>query len=204
MFIFGWTSPPTVMPGGGNWVGPCSAGIPFGFGSECQTSCRRADDLLTRSYSSGRAVFLCKRVHHRRVPGIRRVCARREDRHPFRARRCDPALHLRHVPQPRQRMGSVRLGLYLLRSREYSRSSVASVDKWLTFPWRRRLADPDSVLLLPVREGHPRQVEARGVRSRCPGRCRVGTIWTDGVSICFRARTTNISIIIVYVEPTMI
>ncbi|EIW51893.1 MFS general substrate transporter [Trametes versicolor FP-101664 SS1] len=32
MFIFGWTSPPTVMPGGGNWVGPCSAGIPFGFG----------------------------------------------------------------------------------------------------------------------------------------------------------------------------
>ncbi len=33
MFIFGWTSPPTVMPGGGNWVGPCSAGIPFGFGS---------------------------------------------------------------------------------------------------------------------------------------------------------------------------
>ncbi|KAL7283861.1 hypothetical protein ACG7TL_003301 [Trametes sanguinea] len=32
MFIFGWTSPPAVMPGGGNWVGPCSAGIPFGFG----------------------------------------------------------------------------------------------------------------------------------------------------------------------------
>jgi len=32
MFIFGWTSPPTVMPGGGNWVGPVSSGIPFGFG----------------------------------------------------------------------------------------------------------------------------------------------------------------------------
>ncbi|CCM05122.1 uncharacterized protein FIBRA_07330 [Fibroporia radiculosa] len=32
MFVFGWTSPPTVMPGGGNWVGPVSSGIPFGFG----------------------------------------------------------------------------------------------------------------------------------------------------------------------------
>ena len=32
LFIFGWTSPPAVMPGGGNWVGPASAGIPFGFG----------------------------------------------------------------------------------------------------------------------------------------------------------------------------
>ncbi|KZT02366.1 MFS general substrate transporter [Laetiporus sulphureus 93-53] len=32
LFIFGWTSPPAVMPGGGNWVGPCSSGIPFGFG----------------------------------------------------------------------------------------------------------------------------------------------------------------------------
>ncbi|OBZ65999.1 hypothetical protein A0H81_14041 [Grifola frondosa] len=32
LFIFGWTSPPTVKPGGGNWVGPCSAGVPFGFG----------------------------------------------------------------------------------------------------------------------------------------------------------------------------
>ncbi|CAK5282450.1 unnamed protein product [Mycena citricolor] len=32
LFIFGWTSPPYVMPGGGNWVGPASAGIPFGFG----------------------------------------------------------------------------------------------------------------------------------------------------------------------------
>ncbi|KAF8905690.1 major facilitator superfamily domain-containing protein [Mucidula mucida] len=32
LFIFGWTSPPTVLPGGANWVGPCSAGIPFGFG----------------------------------------------------------------------------------------------------------------------------------------------------------------------------
>lgn len=32
LFIFGWTSPPTVLPGGGNWVGPASAGIPFGFG----------------------------------------------------------------------------------------------------------------------------------------------------------------------------
>ncbi|GBE85598.1 Uncharacterized MFS-type transporter [Sparassis crispa] len=32
MFIFGWTSPPAVMPGGGNWVGPCISGIPFGFG----------------------------------------------------------------------------------------------------------------------------------------------------------------------------
>ncbi|KIY43541.1 MFS general substrate transporter [Fistulina hepatica ATCC 64428] len=32
LFIFGWTSPPVLMPGGGSWVGPCSAGIPFGFG----------------------------------------------------------------------------------------------------------------------------------------------------------------------------
>ncbi|KAH9939282.1 MFS general substrate transporter [Epithele typhae] len=32
LFIFGWTSPPTVLPGGGNWVGPVSSGIPFGFG----------------------------------------------------------------------------------------------------------------------------------------------------------------------------
>ncbi|PSR77626.1 hypothetical protein PHLCEN_2v7816 [Hermanssonia centrifuga] len=32
MFIFGWTSPGAVLPGGGNWVGPCSSGIPFGFG----------------------------------------------------------------------------------------------------------------------------------------------------------------------------
>lgn len=32
MFIFGWTSPPAVMPGGGHWVGPVSSGIPFGFG----------------------------------------------------------------------------------------------------------------------------------------------------------------------------
>ena len=32
LFIFGWTSPPAVMPGGGNWVGPVSSGIPFGFG----------------------------------------------------------------------------------------------------------------------------------------------------------------------------
>ncbi|KAF7790036.1 hypothetical protein EIP86_000985 [Pleurotus ostreatoroseus] len=32
LFIFGWTSPGAVMPGGGNWVGPVSSGIPFGFG----------------------------------------------------------------------------------------------------------------------------------------------------------------------------
>ncbi|OCF72400.1 membrane transporter [Kwoniella mangroviensis CBS 8886] len=32
LFIFGWTAPPYVAPGGGSWVGPCSAGIPFGFG----------------------------------------------------------------------------------------------------------------------------------------------------------------------------
>ncbi|KAI1795035.1 MFS general substrate transporter [Ganoderma leucocontextum] len=32
LFIFGWTSPPVVMPGGGNWVGPAASGIPFGFG----------------------------------------------------------------------------------------------------------------------------------------------------------------------------
>ncbi|KAI0060497.1 MFS general substrate transporter [Artomyces pyxidatus] len=32
LFIFGWTSPPTVMPHGGSWVGPCISGIPFGFG----------------------------------------------------------------------------------------------------------------------------------------------------------------------------
>ncbi|WVQ94617.1 hypothetical protein IAU59_001697 [Kwoniella sp. CBS 9459] len=32
LFIFGWTAPPYVTPGGGSWVGPASAGIPFGFG----------------------------------------------------------------------------------------------------------------------------------------------------------------------------
>lgn len=32
LFIFAWTSPPIVQPGGGHWVGPVSAGIPFGFG----------------------------------------------------------------------------------------------------------------------------------------------------------------------------
>lgn len=32
LFILGWTSPNVVMPGGGNWVGPASAGLPFGFG----------------------------------------------------------------------------------------------------------------------------------------------------------------------------
>ncbi|KAJ7062878.1 MFS general substrate transporter [Mycena amicta] len=32
LFIFGWTSPPYVAPGGSNWVGPASAGVPFGFG----------------------------------------------------------------------------------------------------------------------------------------------------------------------------
>jgi len=32
LFIFGWTSPPTVMPHGGSWVGPVSSGILFGFG----------------------------------------------------------------------------------------------------------------------------------------------------------------------------
>ncbi|AFR92671.1 membrane transporter [Cryptococcus neoformans C23] len=32
LFIFGWTSPPYVAPGGGSWVGPVSAGIPFGLG----------------------------------------------------------------------------------------------------------------------------------------------------------------------------
>ncbi|KAF7799594.1 hypothetical protein EIP86_010832 [Pleurotus ostreatoroseus] len=32
LFIFGWTSPPYVQPGGGHWVGPVSSGIPFGFG----------------------------------------------------------------------------------------------------------------------------------------------------------------------------
>ncbi|VDC06564.1 unnamed protein product [Peniophora sp. CBMAI 1063] len=32
LFIFAWTSPPIVPPGGGHWVGPVSAGIPFGFG----------------------------------------------------------------------------------------------------------------------------------------------------------------------------
>ncbi|KZV96667.1 MFS general substrate transporter [Exidia glandulosa HHB12029] len=32
LFIFGWTSPPYVPVGGADWVGPCSAGIPFGFG----------------------------------------------------------------------------------------------------------------------------------------------------------------------------
>ena len=32
LFIFGWTSPPYVPVGGGSWVGPTFAGIPFGFG----------------------------------------------------------------------------------------------------------------------------------------------------------------------------
>ncbi|KAI0033613.1 MFS general substrate transporter [Vararia minispora EC-137] len=32
LFIFAWTSPPVVLPGPGTWVGPCMAGIPFGFG----------------------------------------------------------------------------------------------------------------------------------------------------------------------------
>ncbi|EKM53821.1 uncharacterized protein PHACADRAFT_211461 [Phanerochaete carnosa HHB-10118-sp] len=32
LFIFGWTSPPFVQPGGGSWVGPVASGIPFGFG----------------------------------------------------------------------------------------------------------------------------------------------------------------------------
>ncbi|GFZ48481.1 Polyamine transporter 2 [Saitozyma sp. JCM 24511] len=32
LFIFGWTSPPYVEPHGASWVGPVSAGIPFGFG----------------------------------------------------------------------------------------------------------------------------------------------------------------------------
>ncbi|WVR03029.1 hypothetical protein IAU60_000018 [Kwoniella sp. DSM 27419] len=32
LFVFGWTAPPYVAPGPGSWVGPCSAGIPFGFG----------------------------------------------------------------------------------------------------------------------------------------------------------------------------
>lgn len=32
LFIFGWTAPPYVMPGGGAWVGPVSSGVPFGFG----------------------------------------------------------------------------------------------------------------------------------------------------------------------------
>ena len=48
MFIFGWTSPPTVMPGGGNWVGPCSAGIPFGFGSASHPFFSSYRPLLTR------------------------------------------------------------------------------------------------------------------------------------------------------------
>lgn len=32
LFIFGWTAPPYVMPHGASWLGPCSSGIPFGFG----------------------------------------------------------------------------------------------------------------------------------------------------------------------------
>lgn len=32
LFIFGWTAPPYVAPGGGSWVGPCISGVPFGFG----------------------------------------------------------------------------------------------------------------------------------------------------------------------------
>lgn len=32
LFIFGWTSPPYVPVSAGSWVGPTSAGIPFGFG----------------------------------------------------------------------------------------------------------------------------------------------------------------------------
>jgi hypothetical protein len=32
LFIMGWTAPNHVLPGGGNWVGPASSGLPFGFG----------------------------------------------------------------------------------------------------------------------------------------------------------------------------
>ncbi|KAI0319881.1 MFS general substrate transporter [Amylostereum chailletii] len=32
LFIFGWTSPPILSATGAHWVGPCAAGIPFGFG----------------------------------------------------------------------------------------------------------------------------------------------------------------------------
>ncbi|KAI0062385.1 MFS general substrate transporter [Artomyces pyxidatus] len=32
LFIFGWTSPPIVEAVGGRWIGPCLAGVPFGFG----------------------------------------------------------------------------------------------------------------------------------------------------------------------------
>lgn len=32
LFIFGWTAPPYVAAHGASWLGPTSAGIPFGFG----------------------------------------------------------------------------------------------------------------------------------------------------------------------------
>lgn len=32
LLIFGWTAPPYVQPSGASWLGPTSAGIPFGFG----------------------------------------------------------------------------------------------------------------------------------------------------------------------------
>lgn len=47
---------------------------------------------------SGRAVLLRQRLPDRRLPWVRRVRARSEDRHPLRLGRRDAAVHHRHVP----------------------------------------------------------------------------------------------------------
>lgn len=116
MFIFGWTSPPAVMPGGGNWVGPCSAGIPFGFGSGYSifAYCDMHSSMLI-VLSSGGTVLLGERLYHRRLPRIRRICSRSQDCHSIRPWRGDTAFHYGDVPQPRQWLGRVRMGFHLPR-----------------------------------------------------------------------------------------
>lgn len=47
---------------------------------------------------SGRAVLLRERLPDRRLPWVRRVRARSEDRHPLGPGRRDAAVHHRHVP----------------------------------------------------------------------------------------------------------
>ena len=123
LFIFGWTSPPYVTPGGGNWVGPVSSGIPFGFGSE-YFSCLLSRIRCSSPLCSGHHLFLGECVPHRRFPGLRRLRSRCEDRHPVRIRCCDAAVHYCDVPQSRQRLGSVDLGLHLPRYGTYIKTCL--------------------------------------------------------------------------------
>lgn len=113
LFIFGWTSPPYVAPGGGNWVGPVSSGIPFGFGSEWSLFFSRWRAVLTGSCSSGHHLLLRERVPHRRLPWLRCLRACGQDGYPFGVGRGDAAVHHRHVSQPRQRLGGVNVGVHL-------------------------------------------------------------------------------------------